>query len=452
MSQLGNLLEQRSAAAYRIRVLADRANDEGREFTADEKRQWEAANADFDASTARAVMLEQGRVAFADDDDGAVAQDRRDRSQTPGREDTHDARGRPFFDAYGRRNANQSDEREVRSVDLGLQAWMRADKGLDLTPQHRSALRRIGGNADSKWLDIRLPIGPLKRSLGEGTTAAGGALVPQGFMASLEQALKDFSAVRSAAATFRTETGNPMPWPNVNDTANAGTLLAEAATVAEVDMPFATVVFNAYKFTSGLVTVSAELLQDSAINLGEVIGQMLGERIGRGQGSYLTTGTGTNQPQGIVTGATLGVTTASSTAIAPDEVFAVLHSVDPAYRRSKSFGWMMHDQILLAIRKLKDSQNRYLWEPSLQAGQPDTLLGAPVYGNQFMASTLATGNKVILVGDFSKMKVRDAGPIRLRRLEERYADQDLVGFIAFRRSDSHLIDAGTAPIKYMKML
>jgi HK97 family phage major capsid protein len=234
---------------------------------------------------------------------------------------------------------------------------------------------------------------------------------------------------------------------------NVGTLLAENTTVgASVDVTFGKTTYNAYKFQSGLVLVSSELDQDNAVNLSSQVGGLLGERLGRGQEVYFTTGTGTAQPGGVVTGATLGVTAASATAIAADELFSLYHSVDPAYRRDPSFGWMMHDNVAMALRKLKDSQNRYLWEMDIANGQPPTLLGRPVTINQSMASAITTGQKTILAGAMSKMKVRDAGDVRIRRLEERYADIDQIGFIAFMRSDSKVLNPGTNPIKYLAQL
>jgi HK97 family phage major capsid protein len=191
-------------------------------------------------------------------------------------------------------------------------------------------------------------------------------------------------------------------------------------------------------------------LEDNAVDLANEIGGLLGERIGRTQETYLTTGTGSSQPGGVVTGSTLGVTAASAAAIAADELISLLHSVDPAYRRDPSCGFMMHDNIAAAVRKLKDSQNRYLWDmDALKNGQPAMLLGKPVTINQSMQSSIATGTKTVLFGAYKKFKIRDVKAIRIRRLTERYADADQEGFIAFMRTDAKLLNAGTNPIKHL---
>jgi HK97 family phage major capsid protein len=308
-------------------------------------------------------------------------------------------------------------------------------------------------------MDVRLSGGSYRslqraqreqRALSVGTTTAGGFTVPQGFVYNLELALLQYGGVRQVADVMRTDSGNDMPWPTVNDTANVGELLSENTTVgSSVDPTFGQVVLKAYKYSSKLVLVSREILEDSAFNVAETVGKMLGERIGRIQNVHFTTGDNSAKPQGVVVASTLGVTAASATAIAADELFNLQHSVDPAYRQDPSCGWMMHDNILLAVRKLKDSQNRYLWEPSIQMGVPDKLLNYPITVNQQMQSSIATATRTMLFGALGKYKVRDVKDVRLMKLEERYADLDQVGFVAFLRSDGRMLNAGTNPVKHL---
>ena len=149
-----------------------------------------------------------------------------------------------------------------------------------------------------------------------------------------------------------------------------------------------------------------------------------------------------------MTAATLGVTAASAAAITGDELINLYHSVDPAYRAGA--GWVMHDNVVLYVRKLKDGDNQYLWQPGLQAGVPDRLLTAPVTVCQEMASTVEASAKTVLFGQLSKYKVRDVGTLRLKRLVERYAEYDVEGFVALSRHDGELLDAGTHPVKYLQ--
>ena len=138
------------------------------------------------------------------------------------------------------------------------------------------------------------------------------------------------------------------------------------------------------------------------------------------------------------------------TTFTADEVISLIHNVDPAYRVTASF--MFHDTVLASIRKLKESTtNAYIWQPGLQLGVPDRLLGYRYTINQSMSSAFTTGQKLILFGDLSKYIIRDVSSIRLVRLDERYADLDQIAFIAFMRSDGNLLDAGTHPVKWLPL-
>jgi HK97 family phage major capsid protein len=255
------------------------------------------------------------------------------------------------------------------------------------------------------------------------------------------------------ATILRTDTGNALPYPTVNDTTVTGRLLTENTAVTNTDVTFNAITFNAYKYSSDLLLISQELMTDSAFDLSSQLGELLGIRLGRIQGTHFTTGTGSSQPAGVVTGSTLGKTAAGTTAITADELLDLVTSVDPAYRSNPGVGFMAHDNIITAIRKLKDNNNQYLWQPSMavgiKMGQPDTLYGYPVYRNQFMQSSIATGTKTVLFGDFKKFVIRDVSGIRLVRMDERYADVDQVGFVAFVRSDAKVLNAGTNPIKHL---
>lgn len=265
-----------------------------------------------------------------------------------------------------------------------------------------------------------------------------------------EEALLYYGPMWQVAEIIRTDTGNSLNLPTINDTGNTGTILAEAGTITTADPTFSSVVLGAYKTESKLVLVSNETLQDSAIPLEPIIGRILGERIARGTNTMFTTKT--NGPTGIVTtqcGATVGKAAAATNAFTLPEVIDLVHSIDPAYRPMSSF--QMHDNIVAATRKLVDSNDRPLWEPSVQAGQPDRLYGYPVRINNAMATNLATGNKVMLFGAMNKYKIRVAGGLRVIVARELYAANDQVGFFGFLRVDGNLLDAGTDPVKWMAL-
>src|SRR5262249_45965154 len=150
-----------------------------------------------------------------------------------------------------------------------------------------------------------------------------------------------------------------------NATADEGMILAENTTVTDQDVAFGQLTFNAYKYSSKMVRVSVELMQDSSVNLAEFVGRKLGERIGRVTNRHFTVGTGAGQPTGIVTAATVGKVGAAGqlNSVTVDDLIDVEHAVDPAYRTNAR--WMCHDQTIKVIKKLKDSQGRPLWLPGI---------------------------------------------------------------------------------------
>lgn len=280
-----------------------------------------------------------------------------------------------------------------------------------------------------------------------GTTTAGGFLVPQGFSDRLEIALKFYSGMLENSEIIETDSGNDIPWPTVNDTTQVGALLAENATIGAQDVTFASVTLKAFMYTSKLIAVSIQLMQDSFLNVDNLVADLAGQRLGRIWNTDFTLGAGTTLPKGIVVAAASGkVGTAGQTvSVIYDDLIDLIHSIDPAYRKGAK--WMANDSSIKVVRKLKDSQNRPLWEPSVQAGQPDTLLGYPVVTNNDVAA-MAANAKSIVFGALNKYKIRRVRGVTLMRLTERYADNLQVGFFAFARVDGNLIDAGTNPVKY----
>jgi HK97 family phage major capsid protein len=292
------------------------------------------------------------------------------------------------------------------------------------------------------------------RAQSVGTDSAGGYTVPEGFSNMLEKTMQDWGPMYdgSVVTEMKTASGNEIPWPTIDDTAARGSIKAENAAYDDDgsdDMTFGSKTLNAYVYGSGIVKLSMELLQDSYFNMEQVLSELFGERLGRTANDALTTGTGSSAPNGIVTAAGAGVTADSATAITADELFDMQHSVNAAYRRNPKCGWMFNDQTLLAIRKLKDGQNNYLWQVGdVRTGEPSTLLGKPYYINDSMAD-IGTGEVPVLFGDFSKYVVRKVNGISVVTLRERYAEYGQVGMVANMRFDGELIN--TAAIKKLTM-
>jgi HK97 family phage major capsid protein len=178
-------------------------------------------------------------------------------------------------------------------------------------------------------------VDPEARAQSSITGSAGGYTVPQGFYDQIIEAMKWYGGMRNVSFVFPTATGNGLPIPTSNDTNNIGELVGENVQVGSQDVTFGQANLGAYKFSSKMVLVPIELLQDSEFDIESFLAKKLGERIGRAQNSYFTTGTGINQPQGIVTGATLGKTGATGqvASVTYDDLIDLEHSVDKAYRR-----------------------------------------------------------------------------------------------------------------------
>ena len=307
-------------------------------------------------------------------------------------------------------------------------------------------------NPDERAL-MRSRFEQFKNAAGVGTGAAGGYLVPPEFRQTLIEQMTFVAAMRQYAEVITTDTGANLPWPTVDDTGQEGAILGENTQISEQDVTFGQASLDSYMYTSKLVRVSLQLLNDNAFNLNSWLPKALGQRVGRIQNRHFTVGTGTAQPDGIMTSATVGVTGTGSFAgvggaVTYANLIDLIDSIDPSYINSNS-RFMLNQTVRKSIRKLVDGQNRPLWEPSLQVGQPDSLLGYPVALNNYIA-TPAQNAKTILFGDIAAAYlIRDVSDLAVMRLVERYADFLQVGFFAFQRSDGTLQNASAAKVFQM---
>jgi HK97 family phage major capsid protein len=238
----------------------------------------------------------------------------------------------------------------------------------------------------------------VKNSLNEGTDIDGGYLVPDEFERTLVQALQDENIFRGLAKIIRTSSGDRQ----IPIVATKGTAawVAEEALIPESDDTFGQILLSAFKVATR-IKVSNELLNDSAFNLENYIATEFARRIGDKEEEAFFVGDGSGKPTGILNatgGAQIGTTTSSQTAITFDDMIDLFFSLRSVYRRNASF--IANDSSIKAIRKLKDGNGQYLWQPSTVVGNPDTILGRPVYTSQYMP-LIAAGNKTFVFGDFS---------------------------------------------------
>lgn len=336
------------------------------------------------------------------------------------------------------------EEKEVfKQMKRENQAFIKMIANGDLNEQERADLQRAQSTSGS----------------------AGGYSIPQGFLAKIDAKLKYISPffsemtasfgaeAESIFEVLRTTTGNNLPFPTNDDTGTTGELLAENGDAFSnaADLTFGQITMLAYKYSSKPMKVSNELLTDTGVDLESYIANALATRIARIVNTQFTTGDNSSKPQGIVIGASAGKTTAGATAITFPEILDLVHSVDPSYRMSPSARFMFHDNILLYLKKLtigsSTNDGRPLWQPGYNVGAPDTIDGFRYLLNQDMASSVATTNVTMLFGDMKKYFVRLVSNYSIKRLNERFADADQTAWLLFLRADGRY--ANTSAIKKM---
>lgn len=412
MSSLIDRAQERRAAAWnRMTEITDRAEREGRDLTAEERASWDAAEVDLKEATADKERAE--RMAALEYESRNTPTPRVSPEHMP-----QDQRG-------------GTPEEQEKRLDAAFNGFIR--RGLDKLPEEQRAM--VAARYE-------------ERAEGVATGSAGGYLVPPGFWNNLVIAMKAYGGLLNEVNTIDTATGQPLQWPGADDTANVGAILGENTQVAQQDIVFTTKTLNAYTYTSNLVLVSLQLLQDSAFDVDSFVTGRLAERIARIQAQHIVSGTGTGQPQGIVTGttntltqATGATTTLGAGTAGYDSLLTLIHQVDPAYRNLPGTKFVAHDTFIAAVRKIKDSQSRPLWQPDyLAGGDRDTILGYPVAVDNSMAP-LAASSTSALFGNFQRGYIwRRVLGLQMLRLTERYADFLQVGFLGFMRGDGKVND------------
>ncbi len=325
----------------------------------------------------------------------------------------------------------------------------------DLTPEARSRAimdkwMRKGENAVTaeEWAHVR-------NTMSTGTPSEGGYTVQTSVAKSVIEAIKTYGGMRRVAEVFATSQGNPMQYGTSNGTTEEGEIIGENQSATDQDAEFGTVGLGVYKFSSKVITVPIELLQDSEVDIEALVINRLRTRLGRIQNKKFTIGSGTNEPRGVVTALSTGKTgtTGQTTSVIYDDLVDLQESIDDGYGEAGSLQWMLHQQSRRVIRKLKDTTGRPIWTPGYEygvtKGAPDELLGRPVVINNDMP-VMAANAKSIGYGDFSFYKIRDAMDITLFRFtDSAYAKKGQVGFLAWMRSGGNWTDVGGAAKLYV---
>jgi HK97 family phage major capsid protein len=279
------------------------------------------------------------------------------------------------------------------------------------------------------WYDVQ-------NVLEVGTDANGGYLVPDEYEHQLVQALTDENFFRSLAHVIQTDSGtHTIPIVASHGTAS---WMEENGLYPESDDTFDQITLSAYKLGTA-IKVSEELMNDSVFDLESYISTEFARRIGAAEEEAFLVGDGQKKPEGVFTkvAATEGATTEiANTTLTFDSIMDVFHSLRSVYRNRAV--WILNDSTVKALRKIKDGNNNYIWQPSVVAGQPDTILNRP-YKTSIYAPELAAGNVPLLFGDFSYYWIADRQGRSFKRLSELYAANGQIGFLASERVDGKLI-------------
>lgn len=386
MNKIAELKEQRAALALQMNDLTKKLESETRGMTGEEKSSWDKMADEFDALDNSIRAIEKSRdagtgVDFSDAKDDELSKEERQLKA---------------FDAYLRK---------------GLQGMSAEDRNVLLEQRAQST----------------------------GTDTEGGFLTHTEFEKKVDEAMKAYGGMRDVASIISTSTGSDMLFPLLDDTANEGAIVGENAAHGETDLAFAQTSMNAFMYSSRMVKIPYQLLQDALVNVEDIVARAIATRIARVQNKHFTIGTGTGQPTGIMQ----NVTSATAVATVDYDAFVELEgSIDSTYRNGARY--MFNDKTLTAIRKMVDADGRPLWGAGdLTKGVPSSMLGYSYTINNDMAD-IGTGAKPIVFGDLSKYQIRDVMGLTVKRADELYLENAQVGFIGFKRSGGNTISAGTA--------
>lgn len=348
---------------------------------------------------------------------------------------------RHYFTRTQGAQGNQEENRALRAYLAGGMANMSQDD------VQRMRARQVGDIANA----MRMP----QAAMSTTTPAEGGYTVATEYYRQLTEAMKMFGGIRAVANIIQTGTGAQLNFPTADATSEEGEIVGQNAAVTAGDTTFGNASLDVYKYSSKKIAVPFELIQDSMFDIEAYINSLLAIRIGRITSKHFTVGTGTAQPNGIATAATAGKTgaTGQTTTVTYDDLVDLEHSVDPIYRSMPGVGFMMHDDTLKAVRKIKDNDGRPIFVPGYESsnpgGAPDRLLGRPIHISQEM-DKMAASKKSILFGDFKRYIIREVMDLTLFRMaDSNFILNGQIGFVAFNRQGGNMVDVGGAVKAYV---
>lgn len=404
--------EKRATLVNEARKLVELADAEKRSLSSEEEATWERLNLEIDRLGIEVDADEQSvrrsRVTNLEQEMRA----RSDRTPPPRMDlDTlgklHEIAGMPV---------EQRARVKLARPEYATAFWRQVRYGVSaLTPE-----------------DMRVLRDPEYRALQIGTATEGGNLVPTDFERTLVEIMREQNVMRQIAAVRTFGNDRDIPVRDGNATA---TWTAEEAAFTENDPTYAKVSLSAFK-AGVILKISDELLQDAAFDMSAHLSQELGRAVATLSETAYVNGDGSGKPTGVVQGSTLGTTFALNSTITGDELIDVHDSLKRVYAGRAT--WLIAGSTRTVVRKLKDGNGQYLWQPGLQSGHPDLLLGRPVVVSDDVPA-IATVAKSVIFGDFQFYWIADRSRMFLKRLEELYAANGQVGFRLDLRTDGKVI-------------
>lgn len=298
-------------------------------------------------------------------------------------------------------------------------------------PKGKGGFRATDEYKSSMLTALRTNFRQVSDVLEEGNDANGGYLVPEEYDRRLIDVLDEENIMRTLGTTITTSGEHKI---NIAATKPAAAWIEEGAAIQFSDATFGQKLLDAHKLHVA-IKITDELLYDNAFNLENYIITQFGKALANAEEDAFLNGDGTGKPKGLFQDAEVGVTT-SAASITSDNIIELVYSLKRPYRKNASF--IMNDQTIAALRKLKDNNNNFIWQPSYQAGEPDRLLGYTLHTSAF-APKQAAGAKAIAFGDFSYYNIGDRGVRSLQELKELFAGNGMVGYLMKERVDGLLV-------------
>jgi len=323
------------------------------------------------------------------------------------------------------------------------------------TPEFRKVLAKwmAGGDGNISNEERSVLGAPEKRgtsTLISSTQNLGGYTMPEEWANELYNIMLWYGgAMEACGIAYRSSGGGDLHLPRINDSTAVGAIIGQGVGDVVLDTTFDEVVLGNFNYTSKIIKVGWELIEDSAYDVIAEVQKIAAARVGRKLNLDFTVGVGsTTSPLGLVPASSLGKTAASATVVTRNEIVDLVHSVDPVHRQGPKVGFMFNDAKLAAIKKLSfgTGDDRPLWQMSVREGAPDTLEGHRYWINNDMPAS-TTGLKSMLFGNFDAYKIRQVGGYVLARSNERYFEERAVAFFVYARFDGDIINS--AAIKHL---